>query len=63
MAELTCPPLGTGSVDLNALSDAAKKAKTTADLASAVEKATMCAQPTAEQTAPQEAPANTAASA
>lgn len=63
MAELTCPPLGTGSVDLNALSDAAKKAKTTADLAAAVEKATMCAQPTAEQTAPPEAPANTAASA
>ncbi len=27
MAELSCPPLGTGSVDLNALHDAAKKNK------------------------------------
>lgn len=40
MAELTCPPLGTGSVDFNALNDAAKKAKTEDDLAAALEKAT-----------------------
>lgn len=27
MAELVCPPLGTGSVDMNALHDVAKKNK------------------------------------
>lgn len=63
MAELTCPPLGTGSVDLNALSDAAKKAKTPADLAAAVEKATVRAEAPAEQVAPQEAAAEVPASA
>lgn len=63
MAELTCPPLGTGSVDLNALSDAAKKAKTPADLAAAVEKATVRAEAPAEQAAPQEAAAEVPASA
>lgn len=52
MAELTCPPLGTGSVDINALSDAAKKAKTTDDLAAAIVKATasVAPAPTAEAT-------------
>lgn len=39
MAELTCPPLGTGSVDMSALHEAAKKAKSQDDLVAAVEKA------------------------
>lgn len=58
MAELTCPPLGTGSVDLNALHDAARKAKTNDDLVVAVEKATTAALPPAE---PDPAPAPRAA--
>lgn len=60
MAELTCPPLGTGSVDLNALHDAAKKAKTPEDLAAAADKATVRVEPPADP-APQpavEAPAS-----
>lgn len=58
MAELTCPPLGTGSVDLNALHDAARKAKTNDDLVVAVEKATTAVPPPAE---PEPAPAPRAA--
>lgn len=56
MAELTCPPLGTGSVDFNALNDAAKKAKTDEDLAAALEKATIRVEPEPEP-APAPAPA------
>ena len=48
MAELTCPPLGTGSVDINALHDSAKKAKTAEDLAEAVAKATQRAEAPAD---------------
>ena len=40
MADLTCPSLGTGSVDFNAFNDAAKKARTAADLSAALDKAT-----------------------
>ncbi len=48
MAELTCPPLGTGSVDMNALNDAAKKAKTPEELENAVTKATVKVEPPAD---------------
>lgn len=40
MAELTCPHLGTGSVDMSALSDAAKKAKSAEELGAALNKHT-----------------------
>lgn len=40
--ETVCPPLGTGSVDFNALHDAAKKGQ---DLEAALEKATTRALP------------------
>ena len=64
MAELTCPPLGTGSVDLNALSDAAKKAKTADDLAAAVAKATTRAEAPADPAEPaQAAPADAGSAA
>ena len=53
MAELTCPALGTGSVDMSALSKAAAKAKTPEDLAAAVEGATTRAETPAETTAEQ----------
>lgn len=39
MAELTCPPLGVGSIDMNALNEAAKKAKSDEELAAKVEAA------------------------
>ena len=50
MADLTCPPFGTGSVDFCALHDAAKKlekssAATDADLAEAAVKATTTVEP------------------
>lgn len=43
MADLVCPPFGTGSIDFNAVHDAAKKAKTNDDLVVAIEKATTLA--------------------
>lgn len=64
MAELTCPSLGTGSVDLNALSDAAKKAKTAEDLAAAVEKSTVRVEAPAAAAEPvQAAPADAGSAA
>lgn len=56
MAEQVCPPLGTGSVDMNALHEAAKKNK---DLAVALEAATTRVLPTqgvAEAAPPAPAP-------
>lgn len=53
MAELTCPPLGTGSVDMSALHEAAKKLeKTGGDLTKAVEAATTRVEAPVEPTAP-----------
>lgn len=52
MTGLTCPPLGTGSVDMNALHEAAKKAKTQDDLIAAAEKATTRVEPEAKADAP-----------
>ena len=50
MAELSCPPLGTGSVDLNALHEAAKKNKPIdqAVLAKATTRVEAPAEPTQE---------------
>lgn len=50
-AELTCPPLGTGSVDFDALNAAAKKAKSQDDLNKAVETATVRVEAPAEDPA------------
>lgn len=61
MAELTCPALGTGSVDMNALSEAAKKAKSTDDLLVAIAKATTVVAPPEEPAAPAPAPVAPAA--
>jgi hypothetical protein len=58
MADLTCPNLGTGSVDMSALSKAAAKAKTDDDLAAALETATTRVEAPAESPAPQDAPAS-----
>jgi hypothetical protein len=57
MAELICPPLGTGSVDFDALNAAAKKAKSQDDLAKAVETATARVEAPAEQPTLNAAPA------
>lgn len=57
MAESVCPPLGTGSVDLNALHDAARKSK---DLTAALAAATTRAE--ALEEAPPAAEPATAAS-
>ena len=46
MAEETCPPLGTGSVDMNALHDAAHRG---ADLDKAIEAATTRVEPLTEE--------------
>lgn len=54
MAELSCPPLGTGSVDLNALHDVAKKNRPITDQVLA--KATERVEPPADP-APEPAPA------
>jgi len=55
MAELTCPPLGTGSVDMSALSKSAAKAKTPEELVAAIDAATSRAEVPANPT-PQDAP-------
>jgi hypothetical protein len=57
MAELTCPPLGTGSVDMSALSKSAAKAKTPEELVAAIDAATLRAEVPATPT-PQDAPAD-----
>ena len=62
MAELTCPALGTGSVDMSALSKAAAKAKTPEELNAALESATTRVEPPAEA-APEQAPAAPGAAA
>ena len=54
MAEVICPPLGTGSVDMNALHDAAKKMEKTSkggDLTEALAAATTVVEPTKEELA------------
>lgn len=56
-AELTCPPLGTGSVDFDDLNAAAKKAKSQDDLNKAAETATVRVETPAEEPAPAPAPA------
>lgn len=58
MADLTCPNLGTGSVDMSALSKAAAKAKTDEELYAALETATTRVEPPAAEPAPQDAPAS-----
>lgn len=54
MAEVTCPPLGTGSIDMNALHDAAVKLEKRGkggDLTDALEAATTVVEPTKEELA------------
>lgn len=53
MAELTCPPLGVGSIDMNALHEAAKKAKNADELADKLEAAALRPAPPPEVEAAQ----------
>ena len=58
MAEVICPPLGTGSVDMNALHDAAKKLEKTSkggDLTDALAAATTLVEPPADAPTPEPA--------
>lgn len=60
MAEVICPPLGTGSIDMNALHDAAKKLEKTSkggDLTEALAAATTVVEPPADAPEPAAEPA------